>query len=157
MDFSQIKELVELVNKTDLTDVKIEQDDFKITIKRQKENQIVQPQVIPQVMQAQSTVPVVQSNVNTEVSKETDVEDDANTHIIKSPIVGTFYAAPSPDADNFVARGTKVSEGDTLCIIEAMKLMNEIESDVSGDVVEILVSNEDPIEYGQPLFKIKTS
>jgi acetyl-CoA carboxylase biotin carboxyl carrier protein len=76
-------------------------------------------------------------------------------HLIKSPIVGTFYAAPSPGAEPFVARGARVEPGQVLCIIEAMKLMNEIESDVTGEVVETLVENGSPVEYGQPLFKIR--
>ena len=79
----------------------------------------------------------------------------AEFHLIKSPIVGTFYSAPSPGAEPFVARGAKVEPGQVLCIIEAMKLMNEIESDVTGEVVETLVENGSPVEYGQPLFKIR--
>lgn len=76
-------------------------------------------------------------------------------HLIKSPIVGTFYSAPSPDADSFVTRGTRVDAGQVLCIIEAMKLMNEIESDVAGEIAEIYVENSTPVEYGQPLFGIR--
>jgi acetyl-CoA carboxylase biotin carboxyl carrier protein len=80
----------------------------------------------------------------------------AELHLIKSPIVGTFYAAPSPGADPFVARGGRVEAGQVLCIIEAMKLMNEIESDVAGEIVEIYVENGSPVEYGQPLFGIRS-
>jgi acetyl-CoA carboxylase biotin carboxyl carrier protein len=80
---------------------------------------------------------------------------DADLHLIKSPIVGTFYAAPGPNADPFVTVGAKVEPGQALCIIEAMKLMNEIESDVAGEVVRILVENAEPVEYGQPLFGIR--
>jgi len=79
----------------------------------------------------------------------------ADLHVIKSPIVGTFYSAPSPGADPFVARGARVDSGQVLCIIEAMKLMNEIESDVAGEVVEIFAENGSPVEYGQPLFGIR--
>jgi acetyl-CoA carboxylase biotin carboxyl carrier protein len=80
---------------------------------------------------------------------------EADLHLIKSPIVGTFYAAPGPNADPFVTVGAKVEPGQALCIIEAMKLMNEIESDVAGEVVRILVENAEPVEYGQPLFGIR--
>jgi len=80
----------------------------------------------------------------------------ADLHLIKSPIVGTFYSAPSPGADPFVARGRSVDAGQVLCIIEAMKLMNEIESDVAGEIVEIYVENGSPVEYGQPLFGIRS-
>ena len=84
-----------------------------------------------------------------------EVGSDSDLHLIKSPIVGTFYSAPSPDADPFVARGTRVEAGQVLCIIEAMKLMNEIESDAAGEVAEIYVENSTPVEYGQPLFGIR--
>jgi len=85
------------------------------------------------------------------------VETPANLHEIKSPIVGTFYRAPAPDADSYVNIGDSVSSGSVLCIIEAMKLMNEIESDISGKIVKILVENGRPVEYNQPLFLIQTS
>ncbi|WP_138205260.1 acetyl-CoA carboxylase biotin carboxyl carrier protein [Haloimpatiens lingqiaonensis] len=83
------------------------------------------------------------------------IQDDKDIEIIKSPIVGTFYAAPAPDKDNFVSIGSVVNKGTTLCIIEAMKLMNDIESEFHGEIVDILVKNEDMVEYGQPLFKIR--
>lgn len=84
-----------------------------------------------------------------------DASPASDLHLIKSPIVGTFYTAPSPDADPFVTRGTRVEPGQVLCIIEAMKLMNEIESDVAGEIAEIYVENSTPVEYGQPLFGIR--
>ncbi len=80
---------------------------------------------------------------------------DAGLHVIKSPIVGTFYSAPSPDAPPFVAPGARVEAGQVLCIVEAMKLMNEIESDVAGEVVKVFVANGEPVEYGQPLFSVR--
>ncbi|NUO48882.1 MAG: acetyl-CoA carboxylase biotin carboxyl carrier protein [Polyangiaceae bacterium] len=82
--------------------------------------------------------------------------DDANVHYVTSPFVGTFYRAPSPDAPSFVEIGTKVREGQTLCIVEAMKLMNEIEADMSGTIVDVLAENGKPVEFGQKLYKIKT-
>lgn len=89
-----------------------------------------------------------------EISPENVVAKDLGGHLVESPIVGTFYAASGPDVDNFVSVGSKVKKGDVLCIIEAMKLMNEIEADVNGEIAEILVQNEEGVEYGQPLFRI---
>ena len=101
--------------------------------------------------------PVIKE-VKTEASKDEapkTVEEDKNIFVVKSPIVGTFYASSSPDKENFVKAGSKVKKGSVLCIIEAMKLMNEIESEVQGEVVEIMVDNESMVEFGQPMFKIR--
>jgi len=107
----------------------------------------------PPAVQAQSAPAEQIKPVLAEVA--TPVDDNAGLHEIKSPIVGTFYGTPSPDSDPFVEVGSKVSVGSTLCIVEAMKLMNEIESDVSGTVVKILLKNAQPVEFNQPLFVIK--
>ena len=88
-------------------------------------------------------------------SKEETEKEEPNLHVIKSPMVGTFYRAPTPDAPPYVDIGDKIMKGDVVCIIEAMKIMNEIESDVKGEIVEVLISNEGPVEYNQPLFKVK--
>lgn len=152
MEFQQIKELIKLVNDTDLTDVEIKTDDLKITIKREKEL-IIQPQVMTQMAQPQNQVEVVQQDAVS--GDNAPIIEDENVYIITSPIVGTFYASPSPEADCYVQKGDTVKAGDTLCIIEAMKLMNDIEADVAGEIIDILVDNEDPVEYGQPLFKIR--
>jgi acetyl-CoA carboxylase biotin carboxyl carrier protein len=102
-----------------------------------------------------SPPPVATSPVPAPAARSSDAGAAGDLHLIKSPIVGTFYAAPSPGADPFVTRGGRVDAGQVLCIIEAMKLMNEIESDVAGEVVETYVENGSPVEYGQPLFGIR--
>lgn len=151
MKFQHIKELIELVDEKQLTRIDIEKEDFKITICKEHEK-IVMPAVEPTYVANQ--VPTIQSIPQASAPAEATPEEE-NLHVVKSPMVGTFYSAKSPEADDFVKVGAKVSEGTTLCIIEAMKLMNDIESDAAGEIVEILVKNEDPVEFGQPLFKIR--
>ena len=100
---------------------------------------------------------LVEAESSDELSLSQEVETKANNHEVVSPMPGTFYSAPSPEADPFVKVGDNVKKGDTLCIVEAMKIMNEIESENSGTISEILINNGDPVEYNQPLFKIKSS
>ncbi len=158
MDLELIKKLIKVVEKSGITDFSVEEGDLKISIsKKTPETNVVhvaaQPEpvaVAPQVVSA----PQQQSEPKTE-KPETSASENEGLHEIRSPIVGTFYRAPAPDADPFVKVGDKVSVGTTLCIVEAMKLMNEIESDVNGTVVKILVENATPVEYNQPMFLIK--
>ena len=160
MNFKQIQQLIKFVSKTDVNEVTIENKDFKINIKgRSFSNESTQP-LIQQTLpppQIQSPLivpdptPVVQSP-----TQSTTPDSDTTNHVtIKSPIIGTFYRKPSPDKDNFVNVGDEISEGQTLCVIEAMKLFNEIESDVSGKIVKILVDDASPVEFDQPLFVIE--
>lgn len=153
MNFAQIKELVNLINQTEITEFKLKNDDFKIAIRKadamEKETardsareDAAAPKpaaVIPE--QAPATVPAA-------------AEESSGGHIVQSPMVGTFYRAPAPEAENFVEVGSRVEKGQTLCIIEAMKLMNELEAEVSGTVTKILVDNAQPVDYGQPLLVI---
>ena len=157
MNFKQIQQLIKFVSKTDVAEVNIENNNFKINIKGNSKSN---PEPVTQIIQQAPTVtptiqPVqpepVQKSVSTS-NKETDFD---NYHIIKSPIIGTFYRKPSPDKDVFVNVGDTVGEGDVLCVIEAMKLFNEIESDVSGKIVKILVEDASPVEFDQPLFLIE--
>jgi acetyl-CoA carboxylase biotin carboxyl carrier protein len=160
MDFKQIQELIKLVNESNLGEVTIEQKDFKITVKA-KEEQVTQivassmqsspvysqlPQAAPQAALPQA--PVAGSGAPA-------AEANANTITIKSPMIGTFYRRPSPDKPNFVEVGTEVAPGKVVCIIEAMKLFNEIESEVKGRIVKILVEDASPVEYDQPLFLVE--
>lgn len=157
MDINLIKRLIKIVEKSEITDFAIEEGDLKIKIS--KNNKTLQKNsAVPEV----NLSPTLQ-NINTESnfpkieeSKET-VEESTNSklHKVLSPIVGTFYRAPAPDADPYVQVGDNVSQSTVLCIVEAMKLMNEIESDVSGKIVKILVENGTPVEYNQPLFLIE--
>lgn len=150
-----------MVNESNIGEVSVEQKDFKITIKQKEERltQLVtsaQPatiQMMPQQM-PQQALPSAQSNTSTSQA-ETPAQPSANTITIKSPMIGTFYRRPSPDKPNFVEIGTEITEGEVVCIIEAMKLFNEIESEVSGKVVKILVEDSSPVEYDQPLFLVE--
>ncbi len=160
MDLELIKKLIKVVEKSGITDFSVEEGDLKISISKKAPEtnvvQIAQPaeaQIVPQVAQPSVAPPPPPAEAKSEAPKEEAA--DAGLHEIRSPIVGTFYRAPAPDADPFVKVGDNVSVGTTLCIVEAMKLMNEIESDVNGTVVKILVENASPVEYNQPLFLIK--
>ena len=160
MNFKQIQQLIKFVSKTDVNEVTIENKDFKINIKgRSFSNEIVQP-VIQQTLpspQIQHPVIAPEPNPSVQTPSEPTVTDSDSSNLvtIKSPIIGTFYRKPSPDKDNFVNVGDEISEGQTLCVIEAMKLFNEIESDVSGKIVKILVEDASPVEFDQPLFVIE--
>lgn len=156
MKFEQIKELIELVDEKKLTRIDIEEEDFKITI-RKEYPKVVASTGDADVQPVPSIQPVIQQ-VSVEPSSQVttnELEADEDLFVVESPMVGTFYSAKSPEAEDFVKVGDQVTEGATLCIIEAMKLMNDIDAEVSGQVVEILVKNEEPVEYGQPLFKLK--
>ncbi|WP_026894009.1 acetyl-CoA carboxylase biotin carboxyl carrier protein [Clostridiisalibacter paucivorans] len=144
MDFKDLRELILTVDKTSIKQVNIEMDDIKINIFKEKEDYKNKENV-------ESETKTVKEKTDKEIN-EKEMED---LYIVKSPIVGTFYAASSPEDDPFVKIGHQVSKGDTLCIIEAMKMMNEIQSEINGEIVEVLVENEDVVEYGQPLMKIR--
>ena len=149
MKFENIKELINIVSDKELSRVDIEKDGFKISIR--KENKTNDLTNNTNKIHEQNTVVDNQAPIN---NARVDIQDENNI-IVKSPIVGTFYSAPSPEEEDYVRIGDKVTKGKTLCIIEAMKLMNDIEAEVSGEIVEIMVNNEETVEYNQPLFKIK--
>lgn len=155
MDLDLIKKLVKMVDTSGVTDLEIEEGDFKIKIAKKIRNaQVITQTQIPTA----ATQPVLNTTSSAgEAAKQTTESEilAANLHEIRSPIVGTFYRAPAPDADAYVQVGSVVSPGTVLCIVEAMKLMNEIESDVAGKIVKILVENGKPVEYNQPLFLIE--
>jgi acetyl-CoA carboxylase biotin carboxyl carrier protein len=158
MDFKQIQELIKLVNGSNIGEVSVEQKDFKVTIKQKEEHitQVVAPMQHHHAPMQQPAAP--QQNLQQTVSSqaaEKVPETSANTITIKSPMIGTFYRRPSPDKPNFVEVGDEVTTGKVVCIIEAMKLFNEIESEVSGKVVKILVEDSSPVEYDQPLFLVE--
>lgn len=153
MDLNLIKKLVKIFNASDISELEVEQDGLRIKVAKQTENIQVVPQVTTQNI-SQSAVATPKAELETEVSEQ---ENTANLHEIHSPIVGTFYRAPAPDAESYVKVGDTITKGSVLCIVEAMKLMNEIESDVNGKIVKIIVDNGNPVEYNQPLFLIETS
>ena len=153
MDLSELKGIISLVQKSDLTELEIELKDIKLRMARPGANTSSQDAVREIVVQNQATTPAVQSPVNKEEVKQATKEDD---QIFKSPMVGTFYRKPSPDDPAFVKVGDSVNKGDTLCIIEAMKVMNEIQAEHSGEIVDILLEDGESVEFGQALFKIRS-
>jgi acetyl-CoA carboxylase biotin carboxyl carrier protein len=164
MDFKQIQELINMVNDSNIGEVSIEQKEFKITI-RQKEEQITQlvtassTMNYPSLPQQNQPMPLGNSNPAPASTQQSPVTANnlANTVTIKSPMIGTFYRRPSPDKPIFVEIGDEVTPGKVVCIIEAMKLFNEIESEVKGKIVKILVEDASPVEYDQPLFLVEPS
>ncbi|WP_050355917.1 acetyl-CoA carboxylase biotin carboxyl carrier protein [Gottschalkia purinilytica] len=161
MDIKDIKDLILTIDKTKIDKVDIENGNFKISISKNSEvSETKNTKVYSQSHVIKDEIQDIEDKDEVIEVKDLNVEDDERAlsedmYIIKSPIVGTFYGASSPDAEPFVKVGSKVNEGQTLCIIEAMKIMNEIESEVSGEIFEILVENEDIVEYDQPLMIIR--
>ncbi len=155
MDFSEIKKLIEVVSTSDIAEVELELESVKIKLsKYSKESHIVVQGNTSQTVEPQA----VQEALNVEMPRvQGDVAsvENGNTIEIQSPMVGTFYRAPSPTSDPFISEGDRIKKGQSLCIIEAMKLMNEIESEYQGKLVNILVENGQPVEYGQPLFLLE--
>jgi acetyl-CoA carboxylase biotin carboxyl carrier protein len=156
MDIRQIHELVKLVNKSNIGELSIEKDDFKITIKQKKEPvQHFGAPVMHQAPQVQNApVSAVQTPVEKKVVAETTSKPE-NLLTIKSPMIGTFYRQAGPGKPIFVSVGDEVATGQVVCIIEAMKLFNEIESEVTGKIVKILVEDASPVEFDQPLFLVE--
>jgi len=161
MNLSQIQELIKFVSKSGVSEVAIEQKDFKITIKAQENDKKAKIQEVIQVAVPQQTLaaaPVaapVAVPAAPAVAAPKNEELGGNTIEIKSPMIGTFYRSSSPDKPAFIEVGTVIKPGDTVCIIEAMKLFNEIESEISGKVVKVLVNDSTPVEYDQPLFLVE--
>ncbi|MBC8060311.1 MAG: acetyl-CoA carboxylase biotin carboxyl carrier protein [Clostridiaceae bacterium] len=159
MDYKAIQELIQTINESGLYSLEVESNGTRIKMSKGPEQVLVgsapaMSKVAVEVLDEPQTVATVEAP-KTKANEKIEVVTDDNLHIIKSPIVGTFYASASPEKPHFVSVGTMVKKGSILCILEAMKLMNEIESDVDGEVVEVLVKSEDMVEYGQSLFKIK--
>lgn len=157
MDIKQIQDLIKFVAKSGVNEVSIEEQDFKITIKTTQEATYV---AAPQVVHATPPPITVPSAVAPAVAPvaapaATAIADESNYITIKSPMIGTFYRSSSPDKPSFANIGDEISSGQVVCIIEAMKLFNEIESEVSGRIVKVLVDNAQPVEYDQPLFLVE--
>ncbi|HUR67498.1 MAG TPA: acetyl-CoA carboxylase biotin carboxyl carrier protein [Chitinophagaceae bacterium] len=161
MDFKQIQELIKMVNKSNIGELTVEQKDFRVTIK-QKEEHITQVVSAAPVQAApiQMAPVVANQQANTsggEKPKAAEAPAATNTVTIKSPMIGTFYRKSSPDKPNLVDVGSDVGPGSVVCVIEAMKLFNEIESEVKGKIVKVLVDDASPVEYDQPLFLVEPS
>lgn len=160
MEFKQIQELIKAINKSNISELSVEEGDFKITIKQAQtisETQFVavqapMPQMLPQAAPQAAALPAAPAP-----AAQAAAVPAANDKLItiKSPMIGTFYRSPSPDKPSFVNVGDDIKQGDVLCIVEAMKLFNEIESEVSGKIVKVLIDDASPVEYDQPLFLVE--
>jgi len=158
MDVKEIQQLIKFVAKSGASEVKLEIEDLKITIKTgtgHKSSDVTYIQQAPVAAAPVAAAPVAVEPIAAPVKASSD--DNSSYITAKSPIIGTFYRRPSPDKPNFVEVGSSISEGDALCVIEAMKLFNEIESEVSGKIVKVLVDDASPVEFDQPLFLVDPS
>ena len=158
MELSYIKKIIKLVENSDVDEIEIEEEGKKIRVAKNRNSSVFPAQMyqIPMAQGGPQYHPVPpQPSAPPSPSTEEKPKAEKTYHEIKSPIVGTFYRAPSPDAEPYIEVGQQVKPGDVLCIVEAMKLMNEIESDIAGTVVKIVGENARPVEYNQPLFLIE--
>lgn len=161
MEYKQIQELVKMINKSNISELSIKDGEFEITIKQ--ENGLTGTPVYAQPVQmaapivaaTPSAAPVASPAAAAPVAEAAPAVSNDKLHTIKSPMIGTFYRSPSPDKPAYVNVGDEVKPGQTLCIVEAMKLFNEIECEVSGKIVKVLVDESSPIEYDQPMFLIE--
>ncbi|PKM51121.1 MAG: acetyl-CoA carboxylase biotin carboxyl carrier protein [Firmicutes bacterium HGW-Firmicutes-7] len=151
METGEIKELIQALKDSEYSYIEIKHEGSQIILSKEAVSVTTSKNAIAHGVEA-SVSTKTENIIETAV-----IDNDSTCHIVKSPIVGTFYSSSSPENPPFVKKGHKVKKGDTLCIIEAMKLMNEIDADVEGEVVEILICNEEVVEYNQPLFKIKVT
>ena len=165
MDIKDIQELIKFVAKSGATEVNLEIDNVKISIKSpaMKAGKVIEPPVtlvsdMPVATPVVAAAPVADAPTNLADTQTVTEEEDTSQYItVKSPMIGTFYRKPSPDKDAFVNVGDEIKPGDVLCVVEAMKLFNEIESEVSGKIVKVLADDSSPVEYEQPLFLVDPS
>lgn len=163
MDLKEIQNLIKFVARSGASEVKLETDEFKITIRtggeEKTETTYVQTAPMPQAVMQQMPVQPAQTPAPAAEAAapkaETPSDENGNLITIKSPIIGTFYRKPAPEKPSFVEVGSQIQKGDVLCVIEAMKLFNEIESEVSGKIVKVLVDDSSPVEFDQPLFLVE--
>ncbi len=154
MDIREIQDLIKFVAKSGVSEVSLETDDFKLTVKTEQASKAGRETIVYQVP-SEAPAPVVQAAPAAVAAPAPIAEPASNTVTIKSPMIGTFYRSPGPDKALFVNVGDEVAPGKVICIIEAMKLFNEIECDVKGRIVKILVDDASPVEYDQPLFLVE--
>lgn len=164
MDIKEIQSLIKFVAKSGASEVKLEMEDVKITIRTGSASSTPETTIVQQIPMAQApAMPVAPAPASAQEAAAPATEqaapaaDDSKYITIKSPIIGTFYRKPSPDKPAFVEVGSTINQGDVLCVIEAMKLFNDIESEVSGKIVKVLVDDSSPVEFDQPLFLVDPS
>ena len=155
MDIRKVKKLIEMLEESQLNEIEIKEGEESVKLVK-----AISVPVQEQIVTSNAVAPVPQPAVVNDVSADSDTSQSAEDETISgqtidSPMVGTFYAAPNPGAKDFVSVGDKISEGDVLCIIEAMKMMNEVKADSSGTIKQVLIENAEPVEFGQPLFVIE--
>jgi acetyl-CoA carboxylase biotin carboxyl carrier protein len=164
MEFKQIQELIKAINKSNISELTVEEGEFKITIKQAQSTEtsfvavqtpMTMPQMMSQPMQQQQIAAPQQSAGMSTSSAPAQAAENGNAITVKSPMIGTFYRSPSPDKPSFVNVGDEIKAGQVVCIIEAMKLFNEIESEVSGRIIKVLADDASPVEYDQPLFLVE--
>ncbi len=155
MDLKDIKQVIDLMKRAELTEFDLEKEGFKLHLSRKGEE--VAPQIIHHAAPIAAPAPIAPAPAAAAPAAPAAPVEEKGIELIKSPMVGTFYRAPSPESPVFAEVGTKVTADSIVCIIEAMKVMNEIHAEISGTITEVLVENGDAIEYGQPLFKVKTA
>ena len=158
INFQELRDLLGAISQTDITELVLKNDDFELTVRKDKglvavAPTAISPQIVDAVPSPTPTSPIAVTTPTPEAPAASAV-DDKKWVDITSPMVGTFYSAPAPDEDPFFAVGDRVTKGDTVCIIEAMKLMNEIEGEVTGQIMEIAVENGEPVEFGQVLMRV---
>ena len=156
MDIKDLQNLIKFVSKADVAGVKYKTKDFEINITNHTFGTVVTTPQMTQVQPVVNATPVAQPEEETSANSAESAENDKYI-TIKSPIIGTFYRKPAPDKDPFVSVGSEITEGTVVCVVEAMKLFNQIESEVSGKIVKILVDDASPVEYDQPLFLVDPS
>lgn len=156
MDLRKLKKLIDLVEESGITELEVTEGEEKVRIAKNPNVVAQQTYMVPQAVPVAGAAPVAmrKKSVDLDDLEDEEEDDDEKGHVVKSPMVGTFYRSASPGSDAFVEVGSTVKVGDTLCIVEAMKLLNEIESDCAGTIKKILVDNGQPVEYGEPLFII---
>ena len=161
MKAKEIRDLIDFISQSELNEVNIETTDFKISVKKSPDISVNSGEIMVTPSNSPTTAPVA-STVSETVEIKTDAKEEKakpanNLKEIKSPMIGTFYTAANPESPSFVVPGDRIKPGQTVCIIEAMKLFNEIEAEISGTIVEILVDNATPVEFDQPLFLVDPS
>ena len=147
MDLRKVKKLIELLEESDLSEIEITEGDDKVRITKSGK-QVPQTNIVETIHESETLTP------NENIHEHAKLKNNSEFQEVKSPMIGTYYQSPEPDAEAFVKVGDPISDGDTLCIIEAMKMMNKIESDVSGTIERIMVQNGDPVEFDQVLFLV---
>lgn len=155
MNFKEIKELIEILDQSSLTEINIEDKGNVINLKKEKETEIITPQISQQPVQQSVAAAETPSTLPSASTDPVASSNDSDAKTINAPMVGTFYKSPSPEESAYVQVGDTVANDTTVCILEAMKLFNEIQAEVTGEIIEILVEDGQMVEYGQPLFKVK--